>query len=108
MEIKKEQKQNAVRLSAVKNGEEVGAMYLYLIRNDSHKEPYGFFEDLSVKEEQRGKGIGTALINEAAAEAKRLGCYKLLATSRVSRENVHRMYEKLGMKKWGIEFRMDL
>ncbi|MSU56554.1 MAG: N-acetyltransferase, partial [Candidatus Taylorbacteria bacterium] len=58
MEIKKEQKQNAVRLSAVENGEELGAMYLYLIQNDSHKEPYGLLEDLLVKEEHRKKGIG--------------------------------------------------
>lgn len=108
MEIRKEQKQNAIRLSAVENGEEAGAMYLYLIRNDSHKEPYGFLEDLWVKEKYRGKGIGSALVKAAIEEAKRLDCYKVLATSRMERENVHRLYEKLGLKKRGFEFRMDL
>lgn len=108
MEIKKEKRDNAVRLSAVENGEELGAMYLYLIRNDSHKEPYGLLEDLLVKEEYRKKGTGSALVKEAIAEAKRLGCYKVLATSRMERENVHRLYEKLGFKKWGFEFRVDL
>ena len=108
MEIKKEQKQNAIRLSAVENGEELGSIYLYFIRNDSHKEPYGLLEDLQVKEEHRGKGIGSTLVKEAIAEAKRLTCYKLLGTSRISRENVHRLYEKLGFTKWGFEFRMDL
>ena len=110
MEIHKEPKQDghAIRLSAHEGSEELGVMYLYLIRNDSHKEPYGLLEDLLVKEEHRGKGIGTALIKEAIAEAKRLKCYKLLATSRMERESVHRMYEKLGLKKWGYEFRMDL
>ena len=110
MEIRKKTKQDghAIRLSAVENGEELGAMYLYLIRNDSHKEPYGLLEDLLEKEEHRGKGIGTALIKEAIAEAKRLGCYKLLATSRMERESVHRMYEKLGLKKHGYEFRLNL
>ena len=107
MTIKKEQKQNAVRLSAHENGEELGAMYLYLIRNDSHTEPYGLLEDLLVKKEHRKRGIGTALVKEAIAEAEQLGCYKVLATSRLSRENVHRLYEKLGLKKYGYEFRLN-
>ena len=108
MEIRKEYKQNAIRLSAVENGEELGALYLYLIHNDSHKEPYGFLEDLLVKEEHRKKGIGSTLVKEAIAEAKRLQCYKVLGTSRLLREDVHRFYEKLGLKKYGFEFRMDL
>ncbi len=107
MQIKKEQKENAIRLSAVENGEELGAMYLYLIRNDSHKEPYGLLEDLLVKEEHRKKGIGSLLVKEALAEAKRLNCYKVIGTSRMARENVHSFYEKLGLKKYGYEFRID-
>jgi len=108
MKIHKQQKQNAIRLSAHENGEELGSAYLYLIRNDLHKEPYGLLEDLLVKEEHRGKGIGSALVKEAIAEAKRLGCYKIIATSRMERENVHALYEKLGLKKYGYEFRMDI
>ena len=108
MKIHKQQKQNAIRLSAHENGEELGSAYLYLIRNDLHKEPYGLLEDLLVKEEHRGKGVGSTLVKEVIAEAKRLGCYKLLGTSRMTRENVHQLYEKLGFKKWGYEFRMDL
>ncbi|PIQ69181.1 MAG: GNAT family N-acetyltransferase [Candidatus Taylorbacteria bacterium CG11_big_fil_rev_8_21_14_0_20_46_11] len=110
MEIKKEEKQNgnAVRLSAVENGVELGAMYLYLIHNDSHTQPYGLLEDVLVKEEHRKRGIGTILVQEAFKEAKRLNCYKVIGTSRTSRENVHAWYEKLGMKKHGFEFRIDL
>lgn len=108
MEICKEKKENAVRFSAVEGSEELGALYLYLIRNDSHKEPYGFLEDLLVKEEHRKKGIGSMLVKEAIAEAKRLRCYKVIGTSRMARENVHAFYEKLGLKKYGYEFRTDL
>lgn len=108
MTIKKEQKENAVRLSAVEDGTELGAIYLYLILNDSHKEPYGLLEDLLVKEEHRKKGIGSTLVKEALEEAKRLNCYKVIGTSRMAREDVHRFYEKLGMKKYGFEFRVDL
>ncbi len=108
MTIKKEQKQNAVRISAHEGDTEFGALYLYLIRNDSHKEPYGLIEDLLVKEAHRKKGIGSMLVKEAIAEGKRLGCYKIIGTSRLSREEVHRFYEKLGLKKYGVEFRLDL
>lgn len=108
MEIKKEKKVSAVRLSAIENGEELGAVYLYLIRNDSRKEPYGLLEDLLVKEKHRKKGIGSALVTAAIAEAKRLGCYKVIGTSRFTRETVHRFYGRLGLKKYGYEFRLDL
>jgi GNAT superfamily N-acetyltransferase len=108
MEIRKEKRENAIRLSAVENDEELGAMYLYLIQNDSHKEPYGLLEDLLVKEDHRKKGIGSMLVKEAIEEGKRLGCYKIIGTSRLSREEVHRFYEKLGLKKYGYEFRIDL
>ncbi len=108
MKIQKKKKGDCVRLSAEESGEEMGAMYLYLIRNDSHKEPYALLEDLLVKEEYRKRGIGTALIKEALAEAKRLKCYKIIGTSRNSRTEVHRFYEKLGFKKYGVEFRIDL
>ncbi|MBI5400845.1 MAG: GNAT family N-acetyltransferase [Candidatus Yonathbacteria bacterium] len=107
MEIKKEKRENTIRLDAVENGEEIGAVYLYLIRNDSHAEPYGLIEDLLVKEGHRRQGVGTALIKEALAEAKRLCCYKVICTSRLSREEVHRFYEKLGLKKHGFEFRIN-
>lgn len=108
MEIRKEEKQNAVRISARENGDELGALYLYLIRNDSHKEPYGLLEDLLVKKAHRKKGIGSTLVKEAIEECKRLGCYKIIGTSRMARKEVHRFYEKLGLKKYGYEFRMDL
>lgn len=106
--LKKKQQQNAIRLSAHENGEELGALYLYLIKNDSHKEPYGLLEDLFVKEPYRKRGIGSALVTEAVGECKRLGCYKVIGTSRMARKEVHQFYERLGLKKYGYEFRIDL
>ena len=109
MRIQKETRQEkyAIRLSMTDGGEELGALYLYLIRNDSHKEPYGLIEDLFVKEAYRKRGVGSALVKEAIREAKRLGSYKVIGTSRLSREEVHRFYKKLGLKKYGFEFRID-
>lgn len=108
MTIRKEQKQNAIRLSAHENGEEMARAYLYLIKNELHKEPYGFLEDVFVEEGHRGQGLGTKIVKAVIAEAKRRGCYKLVCTSQSDRTQVHRFYEKLGMKKYGYEFRLDL
>jgi len=65
-------------------------------------------EDVFVDENLRGRGLGMQIINAIIKEAKRNKCYKIVATSRHSRPKVHRLYEKLGFKNHGIEFRMDL
>lgn len=110
MEINKEIKKDsyAVRIIVANNGTEVGRIWLYIIYNDLHKEPYGLLEDLFVQEEHRGGGWGTKLVREAIAEAKKIGCYKLIATTRHNRQIVCAWYEKFGFKNYGAEFRMDL
>jgi len=48
------------------------------------------------------------LVQAAIEEAKKIGCYKLVATTRHHREIVCAWYEKFGFKNYGAEFRMDL
>ncbi|TSC57110.1 MAG: GCN5-like N-acetyltransferase [Parcubacteria group bacterium Greene0416_79] len=110
MEIKKETIRNtsAIKFTCWEDGECIAGMQLYLIRNDSHTEPYALLEDLFVKETHRKKGVGSALVKEAREEAKRLNCYKVIGTSRLSREHVHRFYERLGFERYGFEFRFNL
>lgn len=98
----------AIRFAETENDREIGSIYLYLLTNDSHAEPYGLLEGLFVDEAFRSKGIGKKLITAAMAEARARGCYKLLCTSRHTRPQVHAWYERLGFKDWGKEFRMDL
>jgi len=90
------------------DGKRVGRTFLFIIYNDLHQKPYGLLEDVFVEEEYRGRGIGKELVKQVIKKAKEIGCYKLIATSRFERENVHRLYENLGFKKWGYEFRLDL
>ena len=98
---------SAVKFVAKENGQEVGRAFLYLISNDLHSEPYGLLEDVFVEETGRGKGIGKALVRAVIDEAKKRSCYKLIATSRTSRAEVHAWYERLGFKNYGLEFRID-
>ena len=94
-------------MSANVDGVEVAHAYLYLMRNDLHKEPFGLMEDVFVDESQRGNGLGTQLVNEIVATARQNGCYKLIATSRDSRPKVHELYRRLGFSDHGREFRID-
>ncbi|MEI7425076.1 MAG: GNAT family N-acetyltransferase [Candidatus Staskawiczbacteria bacterium] len=105
---KKTVEASGVKFFIDKDGKEVARAFLYIMRNDLKKEPFGFLEDLFVDEQLRGQGVGTELLNMVIAEAKNLGCYKLVATSRHERESVHKMYEKNGFKNFGIEFKMYL
>ena len=105
---KKTVKASGVKFFVEKDGKEVARAFLYIMNNDLKKEPFGLLEDLFVDESLRGQGIGTELLNMVITEAKKLGCYKLVGTSRYERESVHKMYEKIGFKKFGVEFKMYL
>jgi GNAT superfamily N-acetyltransferase len=108
MEIKKTIKQSEIiKLSVEQDGKEVGRASLCIIVNDLHKEPYGLLEDVFVDESMRGQGVGTELVQAVIDEAKEHGCYKLLACSRHEKPKVHELYQRLGFKDHGIEFRME-
>lgn len=78
-----------IRFSIVENDREIARAYLYMMHNDLHQEPFGLLEDVYVAEDSRGKGLGTKLVERVIAAAKERGCYKLIATSRQSRPQVH-------------------
>jgi predicted GNAT family N-acyltransferase len=86
----------------------VGRAYLYIMKNDLHKEPFGFIEDVHVVNENLGFGIGSQLINEAIKEATKKKCYKIITTSRYSSPELHKLYSDLGFEDFGKEFRIDL
>jgi len=95
-----------IRFHIEREGKEVAYAYLYLIYN-AHKRPFGLVESIFVDEEFQRQGIGTKLINTIIAEAKKLNCYKLFATSRFEREKVHEWYIRIGFKEWDKGFRMN-
>jgi GNAT superfamily N-acetyltransferase len=100
----------SIRFSISKDGVEIAHAFLYLLKNDTHEEPYGFFADINVDESHRKEGIGSELVAAVIARAKAEKCYKLIATSRDdgTRTMVHEWYKRLGFRDYGKEFRMDL
>lgn len=86
----------------------IGTATIYFIEVAARGRPYAFLEGLVIHEDHRGNGHGTAFFKECVEIAKKKSCYKMLFTSGLDRENAQKFYEKLGFKKWGFEFRMDL
>lgn len=90
------------------DGQIVGTGTIFYLRNAGHGKPFAFLEGIVVDDGMRDKGIGTALSKFAIDLARRKNCYKIIFTSGTDREKIHKFYENLGFKKWGLEFRMDL
>jgi GNAT superfamily N-acetyltransferase len=95
------------RFSFLQEDQEIARATVYFLKNDLHEEKFGFIEDVFVREDFRGKKLGTKLIKKIIEYAKQEKCYKLIATSRLERESVHMLYKKLGFEERGKEFRMD-
>src|SRR5580704_10978673 len=109
MKFKKTIKKDAYGVKFVfeEKGQELGRAFLYILKNDLHKRPFGLLEDVFVKETYRGQGLGSKLIINAIAEAKKRKCYKLIATSRNTKRDLHKYYQKFGFKFHGVELRID-
>ena len=89
-------------------GAEVARAYLYIMKNDLHEKPFGFMEDVFVDEKMRGLGVGGDLVARVIGGARDAGCYKIICASRHERLAVHKLYERIGFKNHGLEFRLDL
>ena len=93
---------------ARKNGNVAGSGLIFYLKNPGHKTPFAYLEGIVVDDKQRGEGLGTALAKFAIELARKKNCYKVIFTSGLDRQDVHKFYKNLGFKKWGLEFRMDL
>ena len=89
-------------------GDQVARASLVLITNEMNPRPYGLLEDVFVREDHRGGGHGSRLVERIIDLAKEKGCYKLIARRGAPRPRVHALYMRLGLRDHGKEFRMDL
>jgi len=65
-------------------------------------------ESVHVHPDQRGRGVGTALMRHAIERARALGCYRVQLTSNVVRADAHRFYESLGFSPTHVGFKRTL
>lgn len=85
----------------------IGMLTLVVYRIPYKKK--GWVEDVVVDSSYRGQGIGTALMEWAIQEAKRLQLQVLDLTSRPKREQANQLYNSLGFEKRETNvYRLDL
>lgn len=96
-------------LVAERNGELVGTLQLTLIPGLSRRgATRGLIEAVRVRADERGNGLGSALIEHAVEEARRLGAELVQLTSDASRTDAHRFYQRLGFTGSHVGFKRDL
>lgn len=88
---------------ALEKGNVIGYASIHYIKKITRKS--GIIEDVVVKENQRGKGIGKLLVNNLIEKAKKNNCDKIILSS--SEKNL-KFYEKLGFKKNEFEMIMRI
>ena len=86
---------------AMEQGNILGYASIHYIKKITRKS--GIIEDVVVKENQRGKGIGKLLVKNLIEKAKKNNCDKIILSS--SEKNL-KFYEKLGFQKNEFEMIM--
>jgi len=65
----------------------------------------GHIEDVAVRKEYEGRGIGSAVVKAAVQIARELGCYKVILDCK---EELEPFYAGLGFRKHDVGMRLDL
>lgn len=107
--LKDQLKEKCCDILVVKKDKQIIATAtIYHIKVAARGRPYALLEGLVVDKKQRHHGIGTQLFKKCIEIARQKNCYKMIFTSGTDRKEAHKFYEKLGFKKWGLEFRKNL
>ena len=88
---------------AMEEGDILGYASIHYLKKITRKS--GIIEDVVVKENQRGKGIGKLLVKNLIEKAKKNNCDKIILSS--SEKNL-KFYEKLGFQKNEFEMIMRI
>ncbi|MBR65978.1 MAG: GNAT family N-acetyltransferase [Flavobacteriaceae bacterium] len=88
---------------ALEKGNVIGYASIHYIKKITRKS--GIIEDVVVKENLRGKGIGKLLVNNLIEKAKKNNCDKIILSS--SEKNL-KFYQKLGFQKNEFEMIMRI
>ena len=88
---------------AMEEGNVLGYASIHYIKKITRKS--GIIEDVVVKENQRGKGIGKLLVKNLIEKAKKNNCDKIILS--YSEKNL-KFYEKLGFQKNEFEMIMRM
>jgi GNAT superfamily N-acetyltransferase len=100
---------NQLLVVAERDGRTVGTLQLSLLPGLARRgAARGQIEAVRVARDERGSGLGAALMEWAIDEARERGCQLMQLTSDVSRPDAHRFYERLGFVPSHVGFKLNL
>lgn len=94
---------------AERDGEVVGTIQLSFIPGmPNFGMKRGMLENVHIRADQRGSGLGTQMVRWAIERCHEAGCGVVQLTSNKVRADAHRFYEKLGFVKSHEGFKLKL
>jgi GNAT superfamily N-acetyltransferase len=99
---------DAAALVAEEDGRVVGFCDLMLLPRLNFGGPQAWIPDLVVAENERGRGIGSALLSHAEELARDRGCWSVFLTSANWRTESHGFYRREGWDQSGQYFSKSL
>jgi GNAT superfamily N-acetyltransferase len=92
---------------AVRDGAVIGTFALLIMPNISHLgASAGIVDQVGVLREHQGQGVGKLMMEHARQICRRAGCYKMMLSSNLKRQQAHAFYESLGFEKHGFSFKI--
>jgi GNAT superfamily N-acetyltransferase len=86
-----------------------GTYSLLIMDNLGHRgAPSAIVENVAIDPAFRGQGLGRLMMEDAMARAAAAGCYKLVLSSNDNRVDAHAFYTRLGFRRHGTSFHVDL
>jgi len=96
-------------LVAELDGEVVGICQVMIFPHFQHAGGWCCeLESVHVRDDRRGRGIGSSLVAASEALAIAGGCYRVQLTSRNVRADAHRFYRTLGYEQTSQGFKKSL
>jgi len=92
------------RVLAVWDGDRPVAMAGYRTMDNLIHGHFLYVDDLITAEQQRGKGLGAALLNELSAIGADEGCQRLVLDTAATNTNARRFYKREGLMDLAIGF----
>lgn len=90
---------------AESKGIPVGTVTLVVVPNLGHRgSPWAAIDNLVVRPDFRGHGVGKALMEAASELAWKKKCYKVVLSSNIQRADAHRFYRLLGWRLTHLGF----
>lgn len=87
----------------------VGTLAVIVIDQLGHMgQRIALVENVIVRADARGEGVGRAMLAEAGRMAREEGAYKLILATGMKRGDAHGFYETLGFERYGYSYGLPL